>query len=222
MTRRPDSASQRGFTLIELMLALGLLSLLMVLLYQSFAAVASSKVHGENRLAANEEGRAIMWQLSKEIRGVIQTPLVVSKTLLIGQARKNGGGALDNITFSTVDVTHRRSLTGIGTEEVVAYTAGSNPNHPGWFVLTRSQASALLTRGSSRELPPVVLADNLLSFHLRYYDGQRWQESWDSRSMPPGQVLPLAISFDLSLMAPGGRPVTLSSTVAVPMAFVLR
>jgi len=221
MTLRRHTAAQPGFTLLELMLALALLALLMMMLYQSFAAVAGSKLHGENRLAADQEGRAIMWQLSKEIRGLIQTPLIVSKTLLIGQARKQSGTALDSISFSTVDVTHRRSLNGIGTEELVAYSAQPNPDHRGWFTLTRSQASALLTR-SSPGLPPVVLADNLLGLHVRYFDGQRWLESWDSRSMPPGQVLPLAISLDLSLMAPGGRPAHFSTTVTVPMAFVLR
>ncbi|HTY53749.1 MAG TPA: prepilin-type N-terminal cleavage/methylation domain-containing protein [Candidatus Binataceae bacterium] len=221
MTLRKFKYAQRGFTLIELSLAIGLLALVMIMVYQTFAAVAGSKVHGENRLTADQEGRAIMWQLSKEIRGIVQTPLIPSKTLLIGQANKMGGTALDSITFSTLDVNHRRSLNGIGTEELVAYSAQNNPDHRGWFVLMRSQESALLTQ-TKMGLPPMAMADNVLGLHIRYFDGQRWQESWDSRSMPPGQTLPMAISLDLSLMAPGGRPVNFSTSVAIPMAFVLR
>ncbi len=221
MTLRGHNSYQRGFTLIELMLAMALVALLMMMLYESFAAVASSKLHAENRLAADQQGRAIMWQMSKEIRGIIQTPLIMSKTLLIGRAQMQSGTALDNITFSTVDVTHRRSLNGIGTEEIVSYSAEPSPEHRGCFILTRGQQSALLTQNRA-SLPPVALADNVLGLHVRYFDGQRWLESWDSRGMPPGQVLPLAISLDLSLMAPGGRPVNFSTMVAVPMAFVLR
>src|SRR5208282_6226000 len=52
VTPRGHTAAQRGFTLIELMLALSLLALLMMLLYQSFPAVAGSKLPGANRLAA--------------------------------------------------------------------------------------------------------------------------------------------------------------------------
>jgi general secretion pathway protein J len=221
VTPRTKIAAQRGFTLIELMLSLGLMALIMIILYQSFAAVAGSKVHGENRLTADQQGRAIMWQLSREIRGMVQTPLVPSKTLLLGQASKQGGTALDSITFSTLDVSHRRSLNGIGTEELVAYSAESNPDHRGWYMLMRSQASALMTRTTS-DMPPMRMAENVLELHIRYFDGQRWLESWDSRSMPPGQILPMAISFDLSLMAPGGRPAHFATTIAVPMAFVLR
>jgi len=221
VTSRADIADEHGFTLIELMLSLGLMALIMIMLYQSFAAVAGSKVHGENRLTADQQGRAIMWQLSREIRGMVQTPLIPSKTFLLGQASKQGGTALDSITFSTLDVSHRRSLNGIGTEELVAYSAESNPDHRGWFMLMRSQASALMTRTTS-DMPPMRMAENVLEMHIRYFDGQRWLESWDSRGMPPGQVLPMAISFDLSLMAPGGRPAHFSTTIAVPMAFVLR
>jgi len=221
VTIRAHTDTQSGFTLIELALALGLLALVMIMLYQSFAAVASSKVHGENRLTADQQGRAIMWQMSKEIRGIVQTPLIASRTLLIGQARKQFGTALDSVTFSTLDVTHRRSLNGIGTEELVSYSADPNPDHSGWFILTRKQTSALLSR-SSPELAPQMMVDNLIEMHLRYFDGQRWQESWDSRGMPAGQILPMAIAVDLSLMAPGGRPAHFSTTIAVPMAFVLR
>lgn len=223
MILRAQRCAQRGFTLIELMLALALLALLMIMLYGSFSAVATSKVHAENRMVTEQEGRAIVWQLSKEIRGAIQTPLVLSKTLLIGQGKMESGVPLDSITFSTADVAHRRSLNGFGTEEFVSYTAAPNLEHRGWFILMRSQTSALITQNlGATATPPVVLADNVLGLHLRYFDGQRWLESWDSRSTPPGQVLPLAISVDLSMAAPGGRPANFSTSIAVPMAFILR
>lgn len=223
MILRAHTNTQRGFTLIELMLALALLGLLMVMLYGSFSAVANSKVHAENRMLTEREGRAIIWQLSKEIRGAIQTPLVLSKTLLIGQGRMESGVPLDSITFSTADVAHRRSLNGFGTEDLVSYTAAPNLEHRGWFILMRGQTSALITQNpGTATTPPVVLADNVLGLHLRYFDGQRWLESWDSRNTPPGQVLPLAISVDLSMASPGGRPANFSTSIAVPMAFILR
>ena len=64
----------------------------------------------------------------------------------------------------------------------------------------------------------VILADNLLSLHLRYFDGQRWSESWDSSSLPPGRQLPVAVAIQIQMAAPGGRPMDFATQVTVPMA----
>jgi hypothetical protein len=54
---------------------------------------------------------------------------------------------------------------------------------------------------------------------MRYFDGHKWTESWDSQSLPPGRELPLAVSIDLVVSTPNGAPVALSTMVSVPMAF---
>src|SRR5579875_3875775 len=94
--------SNAGFTLLELMLALALLAVLMIMLYGAFHAVAESKLSGEARLNSDMEGRALLWMLCKDLRGAVYTPMLPSHVLLIGQALKQGGSALDNITVSTL------------------------------------------------------------------------------------------------------------------------
>jgi hypothetical protein len=64
----------------------------------------------------------------------------------------------------------------------------------------------------------LVLANNLLSLHLRYFDGQRWTESWDSTSLPPGRQLPVAVAIQIQMAGPGGRPIDFATQVTVPMA----
>jgi hypothetical protein len=124
---------------------------------------------------------------------------------------------LDSLSISTLDPGHRRALEGFGAEDTVTYTNAANPNHRGWFVLTRTQSSSLLT-SSAGSGSSVILADNLLSLHFRYFDGNIWTESWNSQALPPGRQLPQAISIDLT-MASGGSPVRLSTVVTLPMAF---
>src|SRR5216684_3204464 len=99
MTRaRTRLAASRGFTLIEMMLAIGVLGLILSMLASSFNVVAHSKVHAEGRLDANREGRSVLWQMSSEIRGAVQTPVALSHVLMIGNGRFGNNGPLDTIS----------------------------------------------------------------------------------------------------------------------------
>ncbi len=216
VTRR---MKQTGFTLMELMLSLALLALIMIILFGSFHAVAISKLHAETRLESDQEAGTLMWLMARELRGAVFTPLIPSHVLLVGQASKQGSMPMDSITFATLDPAHRRTLDSFGAEQIVSYAAVSNPNHRGWFMLTRSSNSGLLQTTTPPSLPPTVLASNVISVHFRYYNGFQWLESWDSTSAPAGQALPQAISIEL-MVGSGRHPVYLATTVSLPMATI--
>ena len=213
-------AFNRGFTLIEIMLAVAILGVIMVMLASSFHAVAAGKTHAEGRLMSNRQARAVLAQLTNEMHGAVQTPLIASHVLLVGQGRMQNGAPLDSLMISTLDSGHRRSISSFGAEEIISYSGRPNPQHPGWYMLMRQQQSALLGATAGITVaPPVVLAANVLAFHVRYFNGNIWLESWNSASLPPGTQLPLAIAIDLVMAGPGGAPVALSTQVVLPMAF---
>jgi prepilin-type N-terminal cleavage/methylation domain-containing protein len=216
----PRRAFSRGFTLIELMLAVAILGVIMVMLASSFHAVAAGKTHAEGRLLSNRQARAVLAQLTNELHGAVQTPLVASHVMLVGQGRMQNGAPLDNLLISTLDSGHRRSITSFGAEEMISYSGQPNPEHPGWYMLMRQQQSALLgATAGIRTAPPVVLAANVLGFHVRYFNGNIWLENWNSESMPPGTQLPQAIAIELLMAGPGGAPVALATQITLPMAF---
>jgi prepilin-type N-terminal cleavage/methylation domain-containing protein len=216
-TRR---AFNHGFTLIEMMVAVAILGIIMVMLASSFHAVAAGKTLAEGRLLSNRQARAVLAQLTGELHGAVQTPLIASPVLLIVQGRMQNGAPLDSLTVSTLDSGHRRSISNFGAEELIAYSGQPNPQHPGWYMLMRQQRSALLSATAGLKIsPPVVLAGNVLAFHVRYFNGNIWLESWNSTGLPPGTQLPQAISIDLVMAGPGGAPVALATQVTLPMAF---
>jgi prepilin-type N-terminal cleavage/methylation domain-containing protein len=214
------SKASSGFTLIELMLAVAILGLIMVMLTGAFHAIAAGKVQAESRLGVDQTARAILWQMSNEIRGAVQTPLVASHVMLVGQARSNSGRPIDSLTVSTLDPGHRPTLEDFGPEDIISYMSTPNPKHREWSLLTRTRTSGLLPNTTGRNATSsMVLADNVLSLHMRYFDGNKWTESWDSQSLPPGRALPMAVSIDLVVSQPNGARVALSTMVSVPMAF---
>jgi len=216
----PRHRFNRGFTLIEIMLAVAILGVIMVMLASSFHAVAAGKTHAEGRLLSNREARALLVQLTGELHGAVQTPLIASHVMLIGQGRMQNGSPLDSLIISTLDAGHRPGLGSFGAEELISYRGQPNPQHQGWYMLMREERSALLGDTAGIETaPPVVLAANVLAFHLRYFNGNIWLESWNSASLPPGTQLPQAVSIDLLLASPGGGSIALSTQVSLPMAF---
>jgi len=218
MRREQLRRASGGFTLIEMMLAVGVLGLILAMLASSFSTVAHSKVHAEGHLVTDHEGRALLWQMSNEIRGAVQTPSAPSFVMLVGSGRMSGGSAVDTLSISTLDVARHRSFTGFGAEEIVTYSAVPNAQHQGWYLLQRSEQSGLDQTGISSNQNTTVLAGNLLSMHLRYFNGSMWTESWDSASYPEGQQLPLAMTIDLQMATPNGRMMDFATEVTVPMA----
>lgn len=204
---------------MELMLSLALLALIMVIIYGTFHAVATSKLHAEARVESDQEARTLMWMMCRELRGAVFTPLIPSHVLMVGQASRQGGMPMDSITFATLHPGHRRALDGFGAEQVVTYAATPNPNHRGWFLWTRSERSALIQTTNAPVAPSTILATNVLSVHFRYFNGFQWLESWDSTSSPAGQALPQAMSIEL-LMASGRKPTFLSTSISLPMSVI--
>ena len=210
-----------GFTLIEMMLAVAVLAVILVMLAGSFHAVATSKVQAERHIVVDATTRAILADMTNEIHGAVQTALLPSRVLLMGEVHGHGGQVLDSISISTLNPGHRRTLEGFGPEDTVTYTTAPNPGHPGWFLLLRSQNSSLLGIGtgvSARE--PALLAENLLSLRIRYFDGNIWGESWNSQSLPPGRQLPNEVGIELTMASRSGAPFSLATEVTLPMAFL--
>ena len=120
------------------------------------------------------------------------------------------------MTISTLAATHGRAVSAYGAENIVTWSSQPNRDHPGWLLLKRSQQSGLLDAVLTSNA--ITLAPNLLSLHLRYFDGQEWLESWDSSNMPPGRQLPVAVGIDMQMATPTGGTMNFSTEVMIPMS----
>jgi prepilin-type N-terminal cleavage/methylation domain-containing protein len=213
---RYNRSIESGFTLLEMMLAVAVLGIMLVMLASSFHTVATSKIHAESSMYTDRAGRAVIWELSNEIRSAVQTPIVPSRVIFIGAGHSQFGNTADTLTISTLAAGHGRSFSAYGAENIVTWSSNPNRDHPGWLMLKRSQQSGLLDAVTTNN--SIVLAPNLLSLHLRYFDGQEWLESWDSANMPPGRQLPVAVGIDMQMATPTGGGMNFSTQVMIPMS----
>jgi prepilin-type N-terminal cleavage/methylation domain-containing protein len=213
---RHSHRAESGFTLLEMMLAVAVLGIMLMMLASSFHTIATSKIHAETSMYTDRAGRAVIWELSNEIRSAVETPIVPSRVVFIGAGHSQFGNTADTLTISTLAASRGRAIAAYGAENIVTWSSDPNRDHPRWLLLKRSQQSGLLDAVVTNS--SVILAPNLLSLHLRYFDGQEWLESWDSSNMPPGRQLPVAVGIDMQMATPTGGTMNFSTQVMVPMA----
>lgn len=130
------SESEKGFTLVELLLYMGIFSILLVVLLQIFTSILSVHAESQATSSVNQDGSYIMARLSSDIRRasavVIPTLGASSNSLHItGNAidetyALNGGNLLltDNSTSTTdqlnsVDTTANINFTTLGNGSIV-------------------------------------------------------------------------------------------------------
>lgn len=183
---------QRGFTLLELVVAIAIFGLMSVMAYGGLNSVLNTRDHADrqaDRLAEVQKaftiiGRDIEQTLNRPVRdnyGTEMLPLLGSGdgAILLELSRSGRRNPMGQLRSSLQRVAYR--------------LAEKELRRQSWAVLDRSvdsepQGSRLLTRVKAVE--------------LRFMDkGQQWQPQWPSVSAAPGAAptLPRAVEITLDL-----------------------
>jgi general secretion pathway protein J len=196
--------SARGFTLLELLVAISILAMVSVLIYGAFAAMRKSKEGLERVQERYREGRMAMQRLSRDIESSylslhvpLDTRLVVQKTAFIGKR----GTPTDRLDFNAFSNTRRDRDAHESDQAEISYFGSDNPEKGSTLDLVRRTST-------HPDLDPQhggrieVLATDIDLFQLEYLDSQSgmWNESWDS-TQATGQPnrLPLQVRITLIL-----------------------
>ncbi len=165
------STSIKGFTLIELTVALAIFALLSVMAYQGLDTAQSAKRHTDERMLSFKALQMTWVIMQRDFEQIIDRPI-----------RDEFGepvAALTNNTDSLIEFTKigERALTGKarGAMKRVAYRIEDETlQRLQWSVLDRGGANTPLQR---------PLLENIESIHFRYLsDNGQWRDQW-----PPSQ-----------------------------------
>lgn len=194
---------RRGITLIEVMVALGVLALIAALVYGAFEAMSRTRAGIDGASERYHQGRTAISRISREIQASflslhrpMQNPgLQVSQTIFRGQ----NGGVGDRVDFTSFS--HRR--LGFGAHE-------SDQNELSYFVARGKTGDTLdLARRESKiiDMEPTtggvvqIMAENIALFELSYLDGATgdWKDTWDTTQVENFERLPRQVRVELHI-----------------------
>lgn len=223
------SFRRRGFTLLELLVAISILAMVSVLIYSAFSSMRRTKEGLERVQDRYREGRIAMQRVTRELQSAYLSQhlpsdpsLLAVSTAFIG-ARGNPADRVDFNAFANL----RRDRDAHESDQAeLSYFGSSNPDRSGTTDLVRrlsARPDLEPTRGGRVE----VLATDIDLFELEYLDAQTglWSETWDSTQVTgqPGRLpyqvrITLVLNSGRRLVAGGARQrIRLTNTVHLPI-----
>jgi prepilin-type N-terminal cleavage/methylation domain-containing protein len=245
MRASPRGRAQRGFTLLELMLAIVILGLLLATVYGALSRTTSTKEIAEERAELYSNGRQAVLRMAGDLEGAL-TPLSGDRIYFRG----SGGGQSPTVEFVAMN------RGGYGVNRVrpgrvlIAYSLDPIPSQQGAFALRREEYlyAAMLAEADGQEQPtpddgeeqaPSAQATYLLDcpnvpdelnlpgscmrvtgLSFRYYDEivRDWRDEWDSTQEAMNERLPAAVEIALRVADKEGAESDFTTIVDLPLA----
>jgi general secretion pathway protein J len=227
----------RGFTLLEVMVSVGILGMIMVLVWSSTSQSLRSKDRTEARDLLFHSGQVALRKLADEIAVAFLTkdsttptagvaapsPTAAAaaaqsnyKSFFIGEDR----GERDALRFTSLS--HMRLVRDSKESDQVriAYDVVPHPEETDYFNLVRRE-QPWLDNTTEVEGRAFTLAEKIKGFEIEYYDERKndWGKEWDTTKVDWKDRLPMAVRITIVFADPddGDREIPLSISVMPAM-----
>jgi general secretion pathway protein J len=181
----------KGFTLLELLVALAVFSLVSVMAYAGLRTVLQSKQQTEQHAARLQQVQSAILLLERDLGQFVPRPVRDEYGDAEMPLRTADYGAI-KLAFTRAG---RANPTGLprSTLQRVAYGIEEEVlQRYSWPVLDRAQDSTPYR---------AVLLDRVREFNLRYLDDAReWQSQWPPSGGQPGALEPLPRALEVTLV----------------------
>lgn len=211
----------RGFTLVELMIAIGITAAMGAMTFGAFRQVSRAseiaRAQGDRYAAA----RVALSRIAREVSMAFlsenydRARFRDRPTLFVGRE--------DEVLFTTM--AHERLYLDAreSDQAVVEYLVESDPENPGEDALFRREKPRLdgePDRGGRKDL----VADHVASFRVRYWDAKRkdWAREWSTRSVERMEELPSRVRLELETRLADGRTETFVTEARIAITRPLR
>jgi general secretion pathway protein J len=191
-----------GFTLLEVIVALAVLSLIAVLTFSTVASALNTRDLLEEEDEVNQSARIAMARIRKDLSLAYLTTNTSAvntyQTLFVTQNSNP-----DRLWFAALS--HQRLYRGArecDQTEITLWTE-EDPNTPGALVLMRREAPRI-DQAPERDGAIEPLAYKVKGFDVQLLDPQsnEWKQEWDTTGVDQAGRLPRAARVTLTLLAP--------------------
>jgi general secretion pathway protein J len=215
----PSHDGPGAFTLLEVLLALSIMSVLAVALFASLHAAFKAKRSAEESLEAVRTGEATIELLRGELEFALPPRGVLAGAFTGRDWVGPGGGADDDVTFYSNAAPPPTTTHNTADVKKVMLTLLTLEG-TGERVLARRVTSNLLATVRP-EPDDEILCRGVFGLDLKYFDGTFWWNSWDSTL--ERDALPVAVEVTLELDPPKSRtnagddrPLRFSRVIQIP------
>lgn len=181
MRRAP---AQRGFTLVEVTIALAILTFMMAVAWYATSTASQTKERFEVRQERNHEIRVAMSIIVRDLEHAYisaneDQSLLERRTLFIGKS----GGAVDDLRFSSLGHRVLWAEANESEQTLISYSAETDRDDRRLTNLVRREQRRLSNDGWKNEKAEVdVLLPDIERVTFEYFDWRQneWRDSWDS------------------------------------------
>jgi general secretion pathway protein J len=208
--------SPRGFTLLELLIALGVTAALAAMVGGAFARLDRAGGEAREPAVRYDAARIALSRLAREL-----SMAFVSDHFDAGRYRERPTlfrGRDDQLLFTTF--AHERLWRDAkeSDEALVEYALDRDPDHAGEEALFRREKVHIdddPERGGDRD----VVLDRVVRFTVGYWDRKRgeWIREWSTRATERLNELPTRVRVAVELKLPEGRTEKLSTEARIAL-----
>jgi type II secretion system protein J len=197
------ASSRRGFTLIEVMIAIGILVVIAALAFETLSGAVQSRDMLEENDELSRSARVAIQRLSREISLAFLTTNTSAvntyRTLFVGKDSDEA----DQLWFATTS--HRRTYHDAreGDQTEITLWTEADPEDDQHLVLLHREAPRI-DQEPDKDGTILPLARGVARFDLRYLDGEKneWKDEWDTTGAETPGRLPRAVQVLLVLVTP--------------------
>ncbi|MFQ5894269.1 MAG: type II secretion system protein GspJ [Nitrospinota bacterium] len=203
----------RGFTLLELLVALSILAAIVAGLYLSIGTNASFARRLRSRLEGQQAARLALQRVAADLAGALWSP--GRAHLYFEGARQEGPtGRTDRLSFTAA--IYRWGEEGGKRDELAAVSYSLGPG-PGGGSLLRQESPPLAGGAPAASEGPVVILEEVRELAFSYLDTEGGaHDNWSTRSPEERAQLPAAVRLTVRLGSGPDEGRTLSTLAAVP------
>ena len=184
---------QRGFTLLEMLVALALMATLAAGLYESLHIGVTARSRAQASIEPVRSASLVLELLKDDIASALP-PTGILAGSFIGTDAKGSNSVSDADTLVFYSAVEDSGRARPGTRKIELALATDQDGN----------ANALVRRVTDNLLAPTVpepseelLCRDVTSFNLSYYDGTDWFDGWDSTTRD--NTLPMAVQVDITI-----------------------
>lgn len=202
-----------GLTLLEVLVAGAILSLVLATLYGVFSQTLASKRLAEERAGQARTVRIALLRIGEDLQSAM--PPTSAALRFLGEPRLTQEFPEDTLSFVTLTRAALTTHTPEGDLSEIVYAVEPDPSDITQKQLVRRVRFTLSPQHTTADTTAPLLFQ-VRGLRFRFFNGRSWQEEW--RQQQPSSQLPQAVEITVYVADSQGKISPFSTMIPLPLA----